>query len=103
MPEPSITDLEPGRRNRNLNIAIAATVGLIVLVWMVTSFNLRVVEILALFVAYWAPTFIGTLRKVTNTGSIFVVNLFLGWTGIGWIVAMAMAAKTPPPPPPPAA
>jgi Superinfection immunity protein len=41
---------------------------------------------------YFLPTIIAIVRKMPNTGSVFVVNLFLGWTFIGWIVALVMAA-----------
>ncbi|MGW0957843.1 superinfection immunity protein [Streptomyces gelaticus] len=39
---------------------------------------------------YFLPFFIAAGRGV-NTGSVFVVNLFLGWTFIGWVVALAMS------------
>lgn len=45
---------------------------------------------------YGLPTIVALYRGMTNTGSVFVVNLFLGWTVIGWIVALAMAAGTAP-------
>lgn len=48
---------------------------------------------LALLV-YFAPTLLALHRGVTNRGSILVINLFLGWTLIGWVVALAMAART---------
>ena len=50
------------------------------------------------FVAYWAPTIIAVVRKVPNKGSVIVINLFLGWTVIGWIIALAMAARSRPEP-----
>ncbi len=40
---------------------------------------------------YFLPTLLASGRK-KSIGSIFVVNLFLGWTFIGWVVALAMAA-----------
>ncbi|HUG08892.1 MAG TPA: superinfection immunity protein [Acidimicrobiia bacterium] len=47
-----------------------------------------------LAVLYFLPSIIA--RKKHNANSVFVVNLFLGWTLIGWIVALAMAANNPP-------
>lgn len=44
--------------------------------------------------AYLLPTIIAYVRKVTNVGSVFVINFFLGWTFVGWIVALAMSVKT---------
>ena len=48
------------------------------------------------FVAYWFPTIIALVRSVPNKGSVIVINLFLGWTIIGWVVALAMAARSRP-------
>lgn len=45
-------------------------------------------------VAYFTPAIVASRRRVTNAGSVFVVDLFLGWTVIGWIVALAMALRT---------
>lgn len=43
---------------------------------------------------YFLPTIVAVSRKVTNQGSIFVINFFLGWSFIGWVVALAMACRT---------
>lgn len=43
------------------------------------------------FVFYFLPTLNALRRKHMSSGAIFVVNLFLGWTCIGWIVALAWA------------
>lgn len=40
-------------------------------------------------VIYLLPTIVAIVRSRTNTGSILVVNLFLGWTLIGWVAALA--------------
>ncbi|MFS2317781.1 superinfection immunity protein [Maricaulis sp. D1M11] len=34
------------------------------------------------------PTLIALIRGHHNTFAIFLTNLLLGWTGIGWIVAL---------------
>lgn len=44
-----------------------------------------------LSVGYLLPTAIGVGRKRSNTGAIFVLNLFLGWTLIGWVIALVWA------------
>src|SRR5208283_2309595 len=46
---------------------------------------------------YMLPTIIGASRKVVNIGSVFAINLLLGWTLIGWAIALAMALRTNPP------
>jgi hypothetical protein len=48
--------------------------------------------------AYFLPTIVAVVRKVPNIGSVIVINLFLGWTLIGWVVALAMAARSNTPP-----
>ncbi len=56
------------------------------------------IGILFLVAMYLIPTIVGAIRKVPNIGSVIVINLFLGWTLIGWVVALAMAARSVPPP-----
>jgi hypothetical protein len=46
---------------------------------------------------YMLPTIVGATRKVVNIGSVAAINLLLGWTLIGWAVALAMALRTNPP------
>jgi len=46
---------------------------------------------------YFLPSIVAVGRHVPNTGSVFVINAFLGWTLIGWVVALAMAARSVPP------
>ena len=40
---------------------------------------------------YLLPIVVALLRKKQNIGAVAVINVFLGWTFIGWIVALAMA------------
>ncbi|MFJ6464241.1 superinfection immunity protein [Streptomyces sp. NPDC091387] len=40
------------------------------------------------------PTVVAFARGVPNKGSVLVLNLFLGWTVLGWIVSLAMAARS---------
>jgi hypothetical protein len=41
---------------------------------------------------YFLPTIVAVVRKKRNTLAIFLLNLFLGWTFIGWVVALVWAA-----------
>ena len=43
---------------------------------------------------YFLPTIVAVVRKVANLGSVVVINFFLGWTLVGWVVALAMASKS---------
>jgi Superinfection immunity protein len=53
--------------------------------------------IVIIFIAglYFTPMLVALIRGVPNQGSVFVVNFFLGWTFVGWVVALAMAARSP--------
>ena len=37
----------------------------------------------AIFAAYWTPTIVAMVRRVPAAAQVVIVNLFLGWTGIG--------------------
>lgn len=43
---------------------------------------------------YFLPAIVGAVRKVPNIGSVVVINFFLGWTFVGWVVALAMAVRS---------
>ena len=45
------------------------------------------------FVMYFLPSIIALARSKRDLLSIFLLNFFLGWTMIGWIVALVWAAK----------
>jgi hypothetical protein len=50
---------------------------------------------------YLLPCLIGCGRRVPDIGAIVVINILLGWTFVGWVVALAMAFRSAPPDPPP--
>ena len=41
---------------------------------------------------YFLPAFIATAKKKQNSTAITILNLFLGWTILGWIIALVWAA-----------
>lgn len=45
------------------------------------------------FVLYFLPTIIAFARNKRDTTSILLLNLFLGWTAIGWVIALVWAVK----------
>ena len=42
---------------------------------------------------HFTPFIIALVTKHKNTLAIFIVNLLLGWTFIGWVVALVWAVK----------
>jgi len=54
---------------------------------------IAIVVIAAVTAAYFTPALIGGRRHVANQRSVIVVNFFLGWTMVGWVIALAMALR----------
>ena len=50
--------------------------------------GLSAIVIVISLISYFLPTVIAMLRGKSNTFAILLLNLFLGWTFIGWIVAL---------------
>jgi len=51
-----------------------------------------VVLVLLVVALYLLPSLIATSRHKRNAGAIFLLNLFLGWTVLGWVIALIWAA-----------
>jgi hypothetical protein len=45
------------------------------------------------FLLYFLPSIIALARSKRDLLAIFLLNLFLGWSIIGWFVALIWAAK----------
>jgi Na+/proline symporter len=43
------------------------------------------------FAFYFVPAIIAALRHTHNATAILLLNIFFGWTVIGWFVALIMA------------
>lgn len=60
--------------------------GFLIVIWLI------------LLAMYFAPLIVAISRHHHQTGAIVVINVFLGWTLVGWVVAMAMACSATLPP-----
>lgn len=49
---------------------------------------------------YFLPWIIGVLRRHPRRGALFILNLLVGWTGIGWLALSAWAILEKPRPEP---
>jgi threonine/homoserine/homoserine lactone efflux protein len=56
---------------------------------------LILIGVIAFFI-HFLPTFVAGSRHVANFWWIFLINLFFGWTLIGWVVALVWAATDTP-------
>lgn len=55
------------------------------------------VALVVFFVAviiYFLPALIASTRTHPNSSSIMLLNVFLGWTLIGWVVSLAWSASS---------
>jgi len=54
--------------------------------------NLSIVQAILLLagglIVYFIPNWVANARKHHNANAIFVTNLFLGWTFIGWVASI---------------
>jgi hypothetical protein len=55
------------------------------------NLNLVVLAVLVVAVIYFLPTMIAYARRHERRGSILLVDLFLGWTFVGWWFALIWA------------
>ena len=53
--------------------------------------ELLILLVIVLAPLYFLPSIVAFKRQHPHKGTILAVNLFLGWTQIGWIVAMVWA------------
>ena len=58
---------------------------------MMNNISPELILLLLMGIPYFIPTIVAISRDMHNKGSIIVVNVFLGWTLIGWVVALAIA------------
>lgn len=66
--------VSPPRRTSTAHLVIA---------WIVALLSLL----------YMLPWAVAASRNKSNTGAIALINLFLGWSVIGWVVALVMACS----------
>lgn len=45
------------------------------------------------FVMYFLPTIVALIKSKRDSLAIFLLNFFLGWSVIGWVIALVWAAK----------
>lgn len=46
---------------------------------------------LIIIALYFLPTIVGYSSKKKNAAAIMTLNIFLGWTLIGWVIALVWA------------
>jgi hypothetical protein len=62
------------------------------LVSVVVGLVLMVVLVVAA-VIYFLPSIVVLVRRSDTASAVLVINLFLGWTFLGWVTSLAMAVS----------
>ena len=50
-----------------------------------------IIIMFGMIILYFLPSIIGARNHKKNQNAIILLNLFLGWSGIGWIIALIWA------------
>ena len=48
----------------------------------------ELITLIALLLLHFLPTIIALSRDHSNTVMIILINIFLGWTGLGWFTCL---------------
>lgn len=61
-----------------------------------SDFGISLGMLAVMVIVYFIPTFIGSIRNHPNAVAITLLNLFLGWTLIGWVAALVWSVLAKP-------
>ena len=89
-------------------LAIGLSIGLCIAVWVVflplvldrlDRYGVKDLGVmLGIAVVYFLPGIVSDCRRCARSGGIWILNLFLGWTFIGWVGALIWAVIDTPKP-----
>ncbi|MGH7022049.1 MAG: superinfection immunity protein [Caulobacteraceae bacterium] len=85
--EDANANAEQGTADENVSVHSSLFAGLGVLV---------IVLFAAIAIVYFIPTMVALARRKRNALAIFVLNLFLGWSFIGWVAALVWSLASEP-------
>jgi len=52
-------------------------------------------SVLILFIFYLIPSMVAGARKHPSAAAILALNILLGWTMLGWVIALIWSLTTP--------
>jgi len=79
------------QRHRNINAALKTAAVIAGLLILIGAGGASIIWIGLLGALYFLPAIVAHRREHHNKDAIAVLNLFLGWTFIGWVVALVWA------------
>jgi len=71
---------EPARAADNASGVLAGVGGVLTILFVIGA------------IVYFLPTVVGFKRGISSAGALLFVNLFFGWTLIGWLICLLWAA-----------
>ena len=72
---------------------LAFTLMVILRLWKGWDFTLRLMMPMLAMAIYLMPTFFAFERPHPRRLAVACINIFLGWTVLGWLASLAMALK----------
>lgn len=61
---------------------------------MIETIFAAIVLVSLLVALYLIPVMVGVARHAPDLGAIAVINILLGWTFVGWVLALALAMRS---------
>lgn len=61
---------------------------------MIETILAALVLVSLLLALYLVPVMVGVARHAPDLGAIAVINILLGWTFVGWVLALALAMRS---------
>ena len=61
----------------------------------ILSIILGILALYVLLYIYFIPSVVATKRQHSNRLAINILNIFLGWTFLGWVIALIWACMNP--------
>ena len=72
-------------------VAIIAIIVAVMVLVAATTENYGLLIVIGFFALYFAPSIMAYKRNKHNKGAILTLNTLLGWTLLGWVVALIWA------------
>lgn len=89
-----ITISKPEKHKSNNNLLTILLLATIIILIAISSVSIYVpIVVLLAFVTYFLPSIVAKKRLHNKLNTIVVINFFLGWTFIGWVIALAWAVS----------
>lgn len=83
---------DPSRFTGLIALSVIAYIGVVYMA-LTTGDLVNATLLLFVIVGYWLPSYVAVARGHKGMVGTITVNLLLGWTFVGWIIALGMALR----------